>query len=62
MKAREILKILKDDGWYEARQSGSHKQFHHPTKKGTVTLSYHSGGDDIPIGTARNILKQAGLK
>ncbi|MBR0456514.1 MAG: type II toxin-antitoxin system HicA family toxin [Firmicutes bacterium] len=62
MKAKEILKILKDDGWVEVRQTGSHKQFHHPKKKGTVTLSYHSGGEDIPIGTARNILKQAGLK
>ena len=62
MKAREILKILKDDGWVQVRQSGSHKQFHHPVKKGTVTLSYHSGGDDVPIKTVNSILKQAGIK
>ena len=62
MKAREIIKILQKDGWKEVRQVGSHKQFKHPTKKGTVTVAYHTGGEDIPIGTAKNILKQAGLK
>ena len=27
MTAREILKILHKDGWYEVDQDGSHKQF-----------------------------------
>jgi predicted RNA binding protein YcfA (HicA-like mRNA interferase family) len=26
VKVKEILKLLKDDGWYEVRQKGSHKQ------------------------------------
>lgn len=39
MKFKELLKIIKDDGWYEVRVSGSHRQFHHPVKKGTVTIA-----------------------
>lgn len=31
--------MLKDDGWYMVRQTGSHRQFHHPTKPGTVTVA-----------------------
>ena len=35
MTVREIEKIIKADGWYEIRSnSGSHRQFKHPTKKG----------------------------
>ena len=62
MKAKEIIRMLRKDGWQEVRQVGSHKQFKHPTKKGTVTVAYHRSSEVIPIGTAKNILKQAGLK
>lgn len=31
--SREVLKILKKDGWYEIMCVGSHHQFKHPTKK-----------------------------
>jgi predicted RNA binding protein YcfA (HicA-like mRNA interferase family) len=41
LRVKDILKKLQDDGWYEVRQKGSHKQFKHPTKKGLVTVSYH---------------------
>ena len=54
-----MVKLLMKDGWYEKRQNGSHKQFSHATKKGTVTVPMHGG--DIPIGTLKSILKQAGL-
>jgi predicted RNA binding protein YcfA (HicA-like mRNA interferase family) len=60
MKAKEVIKLLIKNGWYEQRQSGSHKQFAHPVRKGTVTVPMHGG--DIPIGTLNSILKQAGLK
>jgi predicted RNA binding protein YcfA (HicA-like mRNA interferase family) len=39
MKVREILKLLKRDGWAVVRQRGSHRQMHHPTKPGTVTVA-----------------------
>lgn len=60
MKVRELLKILKDDGWEIKNQRGSHIHLVHPTKKGKVQIPNHSG--DIKIGTMRSILKQAGLK
>ena len=59
MYVRELLKILKDDGWYEANQRGSHIQLKHPIKKGKVTLPNHNG--DIPKNTLKSIYKQAGL-
>ena len=61
MTAREILKILHKDGWYEVDQDGSHLQLKHPTKHGKVTVAVHSK-KNIPPKTLNNILKQAGLK
>ena len=40
---------------------GSHRQFKHPSKPGTVTVSGNPSVE-IPPGTLNNILKQAGLK
>lgn len=61
MKVREVLKLLKKDGWYLARTKGSHRQFKHPTKPGTVTVA-GKPSLDLPPGTLNSILKQAGLK
>jgi predicted RNA binding protein YcfA (HicA-like mRNA interferase family) len=61
MKYREILKRLKEDGWYQVAQEGSHRQFKHPTKKGKVTVAGHDNSD-IRKGTEIQILKQAGLR
>ena len=59
MKAREVIRLLKKDGWYVKAQKGSHRQFVHPRKIGKVTVPMHSG--DIPAGTLKSIFKQAGL-
>jgi predicted RNA binding protein YcfA (HicA-like mRNA interferase family) len=40
---------------------GSHRQFRHASKAGTVTVA-GKPNVDIPRGTLNNILKQAGLK
>jgi len=61
MKVREIIKQLEADGWVQVRMRGSHRQFHHPTKPGTVTVA-GKPGLDLPRGTLNSILKQAGLK
>ena len=61
MTAREILKILRQDGWYDVDQDDSHLQLKHPTKPGKVTVAIH-GKKDIPPGTLNKILKQARLK
>jgi predicted RNA binding protein YcfA (HicA-like mRNA interferase family) len=62
MKVREVIKLIKKDGWIFERQTGSHKIFKHPTKTGIVVIPDHGGGEDIKIGTLNSILKQAGLK
>jgi predicted RNA binding protein YcfA (HicA-like mRNA interferase family) len=61
MKVREVVKLLEADGWYLARTRGSHRQYKHPAKAGTVTVSGKSNVD-VPPGTLNSILKQAGLK
>ena len=60
MTARELIRLLKKDGWFEKDQKGSHLQLVHPKKKGKVTVPVHSG--DIAKGTLNSILRQAGLK
>jgi predicted RNA binding protein YcfA (HicA-like mRNA interferase family) len=61
MKVRKLIKLLEDDGWSQVRQRGSHRQFRHPVKSGTVTVA-GKPGVDMPTGTLNAILKQAGLK
>lgn len=60
MRARELEKILLQDGWYQVKQVGSHRHYKHPSKPGKVTIPIHTG--DVDKGTADSILKQAGLK
>jgi len=57
--SREVIKILKDDGWYEVGCDGDHHQFKHPIKKGRVTVTHPR--KDIPIKTLKSIAKQAGV-
>lgn len=60
-KVKELLALLQADGWRLVRQKGSHRQYHHESKSGTVTVA---GKDsvEVPPGTLNSILKQAGLK
>lgn len=61
MKVRDVIKLIERDGWFQVRQRGSHRQFHHASKPGTVTVSGNPGLD-MPRGTFNSVLKQAGLK
>ncbi len=61
MKVHERISLIEADGWIQVRMKGSHRQFHHPTKTGTVTVAGKSS-IDIPPGTLSSALKQAGLK
>lgn len=60
-KAREVIKLLKKDGWFECGQVGSHLHLKHPSKTGKVTIPVHKGKDLEPT-TFKSILKQAGLE
>ncbi|BAN52535.1 MULTISPECIES: type II toxin-antitoxin system HicA family toxin [Pseudomonas] len=59
MRSREVIQLIEADGWYEVEVKGSHHQFRHPTKKGRVTVPHPE--TELPKGTVRSILKQAGL-
>ncbi len=61
MKVKDLINLLEVDGWRQVRMKGSHRQFHHPTKKGTVTVA-GKPNVDIPPGTLNSVIKQAGLK
>jgi predicted RNA binding protein YcfA (HicA-like mRNA interferase family) len=39
VKVRELIKLIENDGWFLVRTRGSHRQFHHSIKGGTVTIA-----------------------
>jgi len=60
MKANELIRTLKKAGWYKVRQNGSHVIMKHDTLKGFLSVPDH-GSKEIATGTAKDLLKQAGL-
>lgn len=61
-KVKDILRMLKDDGWYLHSHNGtSHRQFKHPTKKGKVTVN-GKPSDNISQEVLNSIFKQAGWR
>jgi predicted RNA binding protein YcfA (HicA-like mRNA interferase family) len=61
VKVRDVIAELEADGWRLVRMRGSHRQFQHPAKPGTVTVAGKLGVD-VPVGTLGSIWKRAGLK
>lgn len=57
---KELLKVLKKDGWYVDRIRGSHHMLKHTSKVGRVTVLVHK--EDLKPKTLHTILKQAGIK
>jgi predicted RNA binding protein YcfA (HicA-like mRNA interferase family) len=60
IKVGEMIKIIEADGWYLVRIKGSHRQYKHPAKPGNVTVAGKTS-TDVPLGTERNIFRQAGI-
>ena len=60
-KVRDAIRLVQRDGWYQVRTRGSHRQFHHAEKPGTVTISGKLG-DDVSPAMWLSILRQAGLR
>lgn len=58
--SKQLIKLIKADGWELASINGDHHNYTHPTKPGRVTVTHPVR--DMPKGTANSILKQAGLK
>ncbi|MCC7413008.1 MAG: type II toxin-antitoxin system HicA family toxin [Gammaproteobacteria bacterium] len=59
LKPREVAQLLKQHGFIEARQRGSHKQFRHPDGRST-TVPFH-GARDISPTLLRKIAGDIGL-
>ena len=60
MRSREVIKKLVAEGWVQVRQTGSHRQFKHDDRGGTVTVPHPDS--DLAIGTLKSIERQSGVK
>jgi predicted RNA binding protein YcfA (HicA-like mRNA interferase family) len=60
MNSRDLVRVLKDAGWYEDRVVGSHHIFKHVTVPGHISVPHPK--KDLGTGLVNKILKQAGLK
>ena len=59
MNAKDILRILKQNGFMQISQRGSHIKL---TKNDKLTIVANHGKKDIPIGTVKQIEKDTGVK
>ena len=59
LKPREVVALLTQLGFTEARQRGSHKQYRHADGRGT-TVPFHAGRDISPT-LLRKIAQDIGL-
>ena len=57
---KEMVKLLKKNGFAEVSQKGSHLKLKNEGTGVVVIVPMH--GKDLPSGTEQAILKQAGLK
>ena len=58
MKGKELVKLLRENGWKLDRISGSH----HIMIKNGKSLSVPVHNTDMKLGTLNKLLKDAGLK
>jgi predicted RNA binding protein YcfA (HicA-like mRNA interferase family) len=59
-KVRDAILLVESDGWRLVRTRGSHRQYRHSEKPGTVTIAGRPSKDLAPK-TWNTILRQAGL-
>jgi predicted RNA binding protein YcfA (HicA-like mRNA interferase family) len=59
MQSRELIRLLVADGWQLDRVRGSHHQYWHPRKPGTVTVPHPK--KDLGVGLVKAIRRQAGI-
>ena len=59
MKVGEVLRRLLDDGWFQVKSKGGHRQFKHLTRSGRVTVS-GKPSHTVPPEMLKGITRQAG--
>jgi predicted RNA binding protein YcfA (HicA-like mRNA interferase family) len=58
----ELIRLLKEHGWREARTGkGAHILLTHPDRRAVIWVSRHTK-KDVGTGLARRILKDAGVE
>lgn len=57
--AKQMLRLLHENGWYAVNQEGSHCELKHPDRPGRVTVPIHTG--TLSAKVIASILRQAGL-
>ena len=60
MQSRHLIKLLQANGWRLDRIKGSHHIFVHPDFTRPIPVPHPK--KDIPKGTLRAILRQAGIE
>ena len=60
MTPKQIIKLLKANGFKEVSSNGSHRKLQNNTTGKICIVPYHN--KDLTKGMEQNILKQAGLK
>ncbi|MEK7497053.1 MAG: type II toxin-antitoxin system HicA family toxin [Patescibacteria group bacterium] len=57
--SREVIRLLKQNAFVLDHVTGSHYVFYHPVTRRRVVVPFHTR--DLPKGTLRVILYQAGI-
>lgn len=60
MTSKQIIKLLKANGFKEISSNGSHRKLYNSNTNKTIIVPYHN--KTLAIGTEKAILKQAGIK
>ena len=60
VNTRQVLSALRNAGFVDVAAVGGHRQLRRPEGGPRVTVPVH-GGHDVPPGTLRNIVRQAGM-
>lgn len=61
MKSRDIIKILRKNGFVKKSQNGSHLKMYNPETNKTVPVPVHHD-KEMENGIENTILRQAGIK
>lgn len=57
--SKELVKLLKKNGFVLLRSKGSHNMYHNPVTKRKAIIPLHNA--NLPKGTLLSILKRAGI-
>jgi len=61
MKSSQLVSLLKKDGWFGVRQSGSHMILKYPIKKGQIICPFHAS-HEVGKGLELKIKRDASIK